>query len=224
MMNNLFSIFDPATSNFFSLNWMSTLTFLYFFPYKFWLLNSRNLMFLKILLFLMMNEFKPLMSNKINLINLLMFFSLFFFFFFNNFLSLFPYIFSSSAHLSFSFNFSLILWMCFMTFGYMNFFFNMLFHLVPQGTPLFLSPFMVIIEFISNLIRPLTLSIRLSANMIAGHLLITLISESMEFIKLIFISFPLLFQLILMILEISVSIIQSYVFTILIILYAKEIY
>nr|YP_008815720.1 ATP synthase F0 subunit 6 [Pristaulacus compressus]AGZ13115.1 ATP synthase FO subunit 6 [Pristaulacus compressus] len=223
MMNNLFSIFDPTTSNLFSFNWLSSLIFLYFLPLKYWMKNSRNFLFCKKLFFFIENEFKSILLNKINLINLLLFLSTFFFILFNNLLGLFPYIFTSSSHLKFSFNFSLTLWMCLIMFGFINFFFNMLFHFVPQNTPFILSPFMVLIESIKNLIRPLTLSIRLSANMIAGHLLITLISESLEFIKFIMLYFPFLFQLILMILEIAVSIIQSYVFSILIILYSKEI-
>ena len=52
---------------------------------------------------------------------------------------------------------------------------NALAHLVPLGTPAPLMPFMVVIEVIRNLIRPITLSVRLAANMIAGHLLLTLL-------------------------------------------------
>ncbi|CAL1285002.1 unnamed protein product, partial [Larinioides sclopetarius] len=47
-------------------------------------------------------------------------------------------------------------------------------HLVPEGRPIYLSPLIVIIERISHLIRPFTLSIRLAANIIAGHLIISL--------------------------------------------------
>merc|ERR1711972_202479 len=56
--------------------------------------------------------------------------------------------------------------------------YNRLFaHLVPTGTPGALIPVIVIIETVSNVIRPGTLSIRLAANMVAGHLLLTLLGS-----------------------------------------------
>lgn len=53
----------------------------------------------------------------------------------------------------------------------------MLAHLVPLGTPGVLIPFIVLIETISNVIRPGTLAVRLAANMIAGHLLLVLLGN-----------------------------------------------
>merc|ERR1711997_155393 len=79
----------------------------------------------------------------------------------------------------------------------------------PPLLEIFLILGVVIIELISRLIRPLTLSVRLAANIVAGHLLIGLINGgSVILIPLIF---PL--GIILIFLEISVAIIQSYVFT-----------
>lgn len=96
-------------------------------------------------------------------------------------------------------------------------------HLVPQRTPGILIPFMVLIESTRNLIRPGTLAVRLTANMIAGHLLITLLGNQTArgsgFVLAILINV----QILLIILELAISIIQSYVFTVLITLYASEI-
>ena len=59
--------------------------------------------------------------------------------------------------------------------------YNRLFaHLVPTGTPGALIPVIVIIETVSNIIRPLTLSIRLAANIVAGHLLLTLLGSQIS--------------------------------------------
>jgi len=83
---------------------------------------------------------------------------------------------------------------------------------------------MVIIESISLIIRPFTLAIRLTANIIAGHLLLSLLGSSGQLIKnpVIFIII-IISQLLLLILEMSVSIIQAYVFSVLSTLYRREI-
>jgi len=84
-------------------------------------------------------------------------------------------------------------------------------------------PFIVIIESISLIIRPLTLSIRLTANIIAGHLLLTLLGSSGLNISNSLMLFLLIFtQILLYFLEIAVSIIQAYVFSILSTLYSRE--
>lgn len=82
---------------------------------------------------------------------------------------------------------------------------------------------MVLIEFIRLIIRPITLSIRLTANIVAGHLLLSLLGSSGQKINIILLTLIISTQLLLFILEISVSIIQAYVFSILSLLYRREI-
>jgi F-type H+-transporting ATPase subunit a len=94
---------------------------------------------------------------------------------------------------------------------------------VPQGTPSVLIPFIVIIETIRNVIRPGTLAIRLSANIIAGHLLLTLLGNTGNSLSSSLLAILILTQLLLLSLESAVAIIQSYVFTILRTLYSREI-
>jgi len=93
---------------------------------------------------------------------------------------------------------------------------------VPQGTPTLLIIFIVFIETISNIIRPLTLSVRLAANIIAGHLLLTLLGNQGVVLPLYLLPFLLLTQLLLITLESAVAIIQAYVFVILTTLYIRE--
>nr|APF47528.1 ATP synthase FO subunit 6 [Diolcogaster sp. SNS-2016] len=220
MMLNLFTIFDPSTK-FFSLNWMSTMLILMFFPQMFWLMNSRMILIFNLIFNYLYNEFKMILMFKFNLNNLIFIINLFIFLMFNNFMGLFPYIFTSSSHIVFSLWISISLWLSFMIFGWLNNFNQMLIHLVPMGTPFILMFFMIMIELLSNIIRPLTLCIRLMANMIAGHLLLTLLGNFIEKFLFIYI-LNLLIQLMLLFLEMMVSMIQSYVFVILMTLYLKE--
>lgn len=81
---------------------------------------------------------------------------------------------------------------------------------------------MVLIERISNLIRPLTLAVRLVANIIAGHLLLVLLSRLGE-ISIIYYIFTLPLIISLTVLEIFVTIIQRYVYIILLVLYLNEV-
>nr|UZT67481.1 ATP synthase F0 subunit 6 [Endecameris sp. ZJUH 20220006] len=221
MMTNLFSIFDPITSYSLSLNWLSSILFLSFFPQMFWLMSYKY-MYMWILITNFIKKEINISLINYNSLNILIFISLFIYITLNNFISLFPYIFNSSSHLSFSLFLSLMYWISFMMFGWLKNSFHMFIHLTPQGTPYILMPFMVLIESISNLIRPLTLAIRLSANIIAGHLLMTLMSQSMNSLNLIMIMIMIYLQSILMILELAVSFIQAYVFSILSTLYSSE--
>nr|YP_009935561.1 ATP synthase F0 subunit 6 [Omosita colon]QNS37166.1 ATP synthase F0 subunit 6 [Omosita colon]QVG61290.1 ATP synthase F0 subunit 6 [Omosita colon] len=223
MMANLFSSFDPSTSFFMSLNWISSLIGLFIIPVSFWLIPSRlNMLWIKIIMTLH-NEFKTLINNNNIKGSTLIFISLFSFILFNNFLGLFPYIFTSTSHLILSLALALPLWLSFMIYGWINNTTHMLAHLVPQGTPPILMPFMVCIETISNIIRPGTLAVRLSANMIAGHLLMTLLGNTGPSLQLSLISLLIVVQIALLVLESAVSIIQSYVFAVLSTLYSSEV-
>nr|BDU79011.1 ATP synthase F0 subunit 6 [Homona magnanima] len=224
MMNNLFSIFDPTTNLFnLSLNWISTFVGLMFLPYSFWLIPNRFLMIWNLILNTLHKEFKILLGTNSFNGSTFIFVSMFSFILFNNFLGLFPYIFTSTSHLTLSLSISLPLWLSFMLYGWINNSQHMFAHMIPQGTPNILMPFMVLIETISNIIRPGTLAVRLTANMIAGHLLMTLLSSTGPSMYSYFIILLIIIQILLMTLESAVSIIQSYVISILSNLYASEV-
>jgi len=101
-------------------------------------------------------------------------------------------------------------------------------YFVPSGTPLALVPLLVLIETVSYLARALSLGIRLFANMVAGHSLLKILSTflyqmfSSSFIITIFTLIPFGFFLALCGLEVAVSIIQAYVFVLLVISYIKD--
>nr|AZH81122.1 ATP synthase Fo subunit 6 [Caridina gracilirostris] len=223
MMTNLFSSFDPLSSILgLSLNWTSTGLGLLFIPYVFWAMPSRWSILWSSLTKALHQEFKILLG-PMSSSGTLLFASLFSLIVFNNFLGLLPYIFTSTSHLAMTLALALPLWISFMIFGWVNHTQHMFAHLVPLGTPGALMPFMVLIESVSNVIRPGTLAVRLAANMIAGHLLLTLLGNTGPSLSLSLLSVLVMSQTLLLLLESAVAIIQSYVFAVLSSLYASEV-
>lgn len=141
----------------------------------------------------------------------------------NNFIGLSPYIFTSSSHLTFGVSLALRLWLGFTLVRYFKDLGHVLAHLVPLGTPYPLIPLIVLIEFTSNVIRPLTLSVRLAANIVAGHLLLALISGTVNPVIRRITLVVITGIVILIVLENGVALIQAYVFRILPSLYVAEV-
>nr|YP_009563988.1 ATP synthase F0 subunit 6 [Alpheus inopinatus]QAX91338.1 ATP synthase F0 subunit 6 [Alpheus inopinatus] len=223
MMTNLFSSFDPLSSVLdLSLNWLSTFLGIVLVPYLFWTIPSRWSLLWSSLMSTLHKEFKTLLGES-NPGSTIVFISIFSLIVFNNFLGLIPYVFTSTSHLAFTLSLSLPLWLAFMLFGWINHTQHMFAHLVPAGTPGPLMPLMVLIETISNVIRPGTLAVRLAANMIAGHLLLTLLGNTGPSLQYSLLSLLLIAQILLLILESAVAVIQSYVFAALSTLYAGEV-
>lgn len=221
MINNLFSIFDPTTSSWFSSNWISMIFVFIFLPLNYWFIPSRFNWLLNNILGNFIKETKNNLKKK-NLKIIYFLVTLFWIIFLWNFLGLLPYIFTCTSHLNVTLALSLPLWVLITLFGWVNVINKIFTHLVPLGSPIYLSFFIVIIETISFLIRPITLCIRLCANIIAGHLLICLLSQIRENIPEIF-SISRIPLTILLYLELAVSLIQSYVFVTLFSLYLREI-
>nr|YP_010181527.1 ATP synthase F0 subunit 6 [Eurycantha calcarata]QVD43188.1 ATP synthase F0 subunit 6 [Eurycantha calcarata] len=223
-MTNLFSIFDPATSLMnLNINWMMSIIIMMMLPSMFWMLNNRYLMMWKLPINSLNNEFNLLLNKKTNKGSTLIFISMFSLIMLNNLLGLFPHLFTCTSHMSTTLSLALPLWLSFMIFGWTKNTQNMFIHLVPNGTPSILMPFMVCIETISNIIRPLTLAVRLAANMIAGHLILTLLGNTTMEVSQNILLIMLIIQMMLLILETAVAVIQGYVFAVLSILYASEV-
>nr|QBZ38164.1 ATP synthase F0 subunit 6 [Purohita sinica] len=217
MLTNLFSSFDPSSTFFIQINWISLFTPLLILPNKFWIKESRTSFMKKFFYMKIYKEMKFIYKNEQII---LMLKSMFLMILIMNLMGLIPYMFTPSSHLSISISMALPMWLAMILFSWMNSSNLMFAHLLPLNTPLLIAPFMILIESLSNLIRPISLSVRLSANMIAGHLLMTLLGNNNQ-IKLIIL--VLMIQMFLMLFEIAVSLIQAYVFSILMTMYSSEI-
>jgi len=223
MINNLFSVFDPSSSIFYlPLNWIGGFIGLLFIPSLFWLIPSRLNFSWNFIISIIHSEFKILLNDGFKGRTLILV-SIFSIILFNNFLGLFPYIFTSTSHIIITLTLSLPLWFSFILYGWILNTYHIFIHLVPQGTPFALISFMVLIETVSNIIRPLTLAVRLTANIIAGHLLITLLGNTGPSLGVFTLLLLIVVQFLLLVLEIAVAVIQSYVFSILTTLYSGEV-
>nr|AAS00872.1 ATP synthase F0 subunit 6 [Hutchinsoniella macracantha] len=223
MMGSLFSVFDPVGWGGFSLNWFSVILGGLFLPLLFWVSPSRVGFLLNYLFKFLTLEFSVLLGLQGSGVLIISFISLFVFILGSNLLGLLPFIFTGSSHLVFTLGLALPIWVSVISYGCFYHINNMFSHLVPQGTPWYLVSFMVCIELISNVIRPGTLSLRLAANMTAGHLLIALMGGQGYGLGLFILSFLLFGQMLLLLLELAVAFIQSYVFSMLSVLYVGEV-
>ena len=139
-------------------------------------------------------------------------------------LGLLPYAFTSTRHISLTYSIGIPLWMSVKILGFYLAFKNRLSHLVPQGTPSYLIPLMVIIETIRLFAQPIALGLRLAANLTAGHLLIYLLSTAIWVLSRapLIAGVTLIIFFFLFLLEVGVACIQAYVFTALVKFYLSQ--
>lgn len=222
MIINLFSVFDPTSYFGLSFNWVIIIFIILFYPVKYYLVRRGFfLMFKRVFLGVRKVFGEVRIPNHIGL-NFLCVIT-FLYLILLNLISLFPFIFTGSAHPAITLGFGLVLLISFFTIGWTKRFKESAAHLVPEGAPLVLAPLIVLIERIRHIIRPFTLSIRLAANIIAGHLIVGLLSRISTIRFFGFINSYFL-QGLLLVLEFGVSVIQAFVFRILLLLYALEYY
>nr|WOW98909.1 ATP synthase F0 subunit 6 [Metanigrus sp.] len=219
MMTNLFSPFDPSTNSsiFIKMNWLSILLFMMILPKNMFLKQSRWNKMTNTIKKMLIKEFKEISMNKQTLILSI---SLFTMILTMNINSLFPYTFTPTGHLSISMSMALPLWLMSTLFMMTKKTKKFLAHMIPQGTPKILMPFMIIIETVGIIIRPISLSVRLTANLTAGHLIMILLGENNK--NMLTIMFILIIQTMLMSFELAISIIQAYVFSTISVLYSSE--
>nr|QGZ09991.1 ATP synthase F0 subunit 6 [Eisenia nordenskioldi nordenskioldi] len=142
-----------------------------------------------------------------------------------NLMGLVPYTFSSSSHLIFTLTFGLPMWMSLIMSSFTYSPKKTTAHFLPDGAPDWLNPFLVLIESTSVLVRPLTLSFRLAANMSAGHIVLSLVGvycASAWFSSILSTLMLTLTSLGYILFEVAICMIQAYIFCLLLSLYSDD--
>jgi F-type H+-transporting ATPase subunit a len=145
-----------------------------------------------------------------------------------NLLGLLPFSFSITSQLVITFALALVVILVVLAVGFSRHGLHFLQLFVPSGVTIWLLPFIVVIEVISFLIRPVTLSVRLFANMLAGHITLKVMAGfivallgagvAVKFIALL----PFVANVVLLGFELFVAVLQAYIFTILSCVYLND--
>jgi len=149
-------------------------------------------------------------------------FSLFIFVLFCNMVGMLPYSFTVTSHIIVTLAFAMFIFIGVTILGFVIHGFKYLKIFVPSGVPVVLLPIIMIIEIISYLSRPVSLSVRLFANMMAGHTMLKVFGGFVISLGLVAGWLPLTFSVALTGLEILVAFLQAYVFAILTCIYLND--
>ncbi|MDH3596695.1 MAG: F0F1 ATP synthase subunit A [Rhodospirillales bacterium] len=148
-------------------------------------------------------------------------FTLFMFILFGNLLGMVPYSFTFTSQIIVTFAMAIVVFAGVTVLGFMRHGVHFFSFFVPPGTPIWMWPLLIPIEVISYLSRPISLSVRLFANMLAGHTLLKVIASFVALMG-VFGVLPLAGVVALTGLEILIAFLQAYVFTILTCLYIND--
>ena len=149
-------------------------------------------------------------------------FTLFMFVLFCNMIGMLPYSFTVTSHIIVTFVLAAVIFVGATIIGFIKHGIKYLELFVPKGVPIVLLPFIVVIEIISYLSRPVSLSVRLFANMMAGHTMLKVFGGFVISLGLLGGWLPLSFSVALTGLEILIAFLQAYVFAILTCIYLND--
>jgi F-type H+-transporting ATPase subunit a len=148
-------------------------------------------------------------------------FSIFMFVLFGNFLGMIPYTFTFTSHIIVTFALALMVFLTVTVVAFARHGLHFFAFFLPEGTPLAMAPMVIALEILSYFIRPVSLSIRLFANMMAGHTMLKVFGGFVIALG-IFGVLPFAVNIALTLFEFLVAALQAYVFTILTCLYLKD--
>lgn len=155
-------------------------------------------------------------------------FSLFMFVLVANLLGMFPYFFTVTSHIIVTFALAMLVMTTVIVYGVMRNGFGFLKLFVPAGVPGYVLPIVVPIEIVSFLSRPISLSVRLFANILAGHITLKVFAGfivtlgSLGFLGILGAVLPLIMTVALIALEFLVACLQAYVFAVLTSMYLND--
>ncbi len=156
-------------------------------------------------------------------------FSLFMFVLFGNLLGLLPYAFTFTSHIAVTFALAMVVFILITAVGIAIHGWHWFGYFLPEGAPKILAPLIIVIEIISYLSRPISLSVRLFANMVAGHVMlkvfatfILMIGGAAGVLGVVGAVLPLAINVALVGFEILVAFLQAYVFAMLTSIYLHD--
>ncbi len=149
-------------------------------------------------------------------------FTIFMFILVLNILGLLPYSFTVTSHIIVTFALAAMVWLIITAIGFMNHGIGFLKLFVPDGVPFWLLPIIVVIEVISYLIRPISHSVRLFANMMAGHAMLKVFAGFVIGLGVLGGWAPLVFLVGFTGLELVVAFLQAFIFTVLTCIYLND--
>jgi len=149
-------------------------------------------------------------------------FTIFVFILVLNLLGLLPYSFTVTSHIIVTFALAAMVWLIITAIGFFNHGIGFLKLFVPDGVPWWLLPIIVVIEVISYLIRPISHSVRLFANMMAGHAMLKVFAGFVIGLGLLGGWAPLVFLVGFTGLELVVAFLQAFIFTVLTCIYLND--
>ena len=148
-------------------------------------------------------------------------FSIFMFVLFGNLIGMIPYSFTFTSHIAVTLTMSVVIFLMVTIIAFIKHGFKFFSFFLPAGVPIILSPLMIVIEVISYFTRPFSLSVRLFANMMAGHTLLKVIGGFVIPLG-IFGVVPIAGLVAVIGLEFLIAFLQAYIFTILTCIYIND--
>ena len=188
-----------------------------------------NLLYLNnLILFFIIEKFNSLINIK-HTPYLLCLFCLSLNILYFNIVGLIPYLLALTGNFIFPFYFSLMFFICNIILGFLGYKFKFFGLFLPDNVPLFIIPVLIVIEIISFFSKIFSLSIRLFANIVAGHILLKILISFLYIIISYTISvyYPLFFSLVMLfiiiLLEVFIAFLQVYIFILLLIVYLNTV-